>query len=484
MAFWILNQWASGPLDYATLGFIAWPGDVLEAAAAPDARWSTTPAGPETVTRYATGDDPSFIEPPDGRVLAYSSTDNAYVPTELVDVPAFGELDAIARPTAAGWPTSNYGASGSTLDQVFFGPGEHWTQLLAAELGGGAVTSYGSNGRRALDVAVTLLSGVPMSGQTNMVAAGRWPGTAARSGLVVHDAIGNDAMNQAAMNAASITVVAITGTAYLDYLRQHYRAALALMSTETRAEGHTHSATGGAGWQHAVAAPWASGGEFCYTTAAGDWVEYSVTPPQRGPLAGKVFVVLASDIPTGSAYAPVTISVDGGAASAAVTTHRAAYVGHNGAQVKGVVNAIPVTVPVDGAAHTVRIAHAGAAGAALPLDCVLIPSEDPNPILCMGLEHRLGTHPNGFDATDLALFTANIGKLTPVYKEVIAEFGNAVYVPSTVTPNGLYSGDQVHLNSRGNLQRKNDAAAVVRALKPRLDSRVAALRPDSDFTVL
>lgn len=401
--------------------------------------------------------------------------------------PVAESVDTLASqttPLAASWPIYNYGASYSTLNQAYFAAGEHWSELLAAEVGAGAVTSYGVNGRRALDVALTLLAGgTGMAGITGVIAAGAWPGTAARSGLIVFDGPGNDIMNQAAMNGASITVQAISGTTYLNYLKQTYRAILALMSTATRIENQSHTATSGT-WTHDSAAGWPSGGTTCFTTAVGAYAEYSVTPPQRGPLAGKVFVIVDGDIPTGSTYADCTTSVDGGAPSAAVTTHRVTYTGHNGTQVKGVINAIPVTVPVDGAAHTVRITHAGTAGHFLIVDAVLVPSEDPNPILCMGLEHQLGLHANGFDATDLALYIANELKVRVVYKEVVAEFGNAIYVPSTVTSNGLWSGDQIHLNSRGNLQRKNDAVAAVRTIKARLDSRVLAQQPDGDFAVI
>lgn len=387
------------------------------------------------------------------------------------------------QPNAASWPIYNYGASYSTLNQAFFTSGRHWTQLLASKVGAGTVTSYGVNGRRALDVACALLQGVGMSGITGIVSGSKWPGTSSRSGLVVHDAPGNDVMNQAAMNAGSITAVAIAGTDYLNYLKQHYRAALALMSSESRIENHSHTATSGT-WTHSSVGTWASGGDTCFTTANGAYAEYSVTPPQRGPLAGKVYVIVAGDIPTNTFYADVTTSVDGGSASAAQVTYRATYTGTNGTQVKGVVNAIPVTVPVDGAAHTVRITHAGTAGYYLIVDCILIPSEDPNPILCMGLEHPVVAHASALDSTDVAIYKANEIKVRAIYKEAVAEFPNAVYVPSTVTTNGLWSSDGLHLNDRGNLQRANDAEAAVRAIKPRLDNRVASLAPDADFGVV
>jgi|GEM_PF-3305646 len=79
MAFWILDQW-NDTIDYPTLGFIAEPDDILEADAAPDSRWSSTGSGPETVTRYGVGGDPSYVEPTDGHLLAWSAAENRYAP--------------------------------------------------------------------------------------------------------------------------------------------------------------------------------------------------------------------------------------------------------------------------------------------------------------------------------------------------------------------------------------------------------------------
>lgn len=398
--------------------------------------------------------------------------------------PIAAEVDTVI-PRAASWPLFLYGASYSTLGQAFFTAGRHWSQRLAERAVAGAVTSYGVNGRRALDVALTLLNGVPISGITGIVNSGKWPGTSARSGLVIHDALGNDVMAQAAMNGASVVVQAITGapgTTYLNYLKQTYRAALAFMSSESRLENHTHTATNGV-WTHSSAGAWASGGDICFTTNAGAWAEYAVTPAQHGPLAGVVWLILDGDIPVASTAADVSVSVDGGA-GVVHSTYRAAYTGHNGTQVKGYVNAVPIPIPVDGAAHTVRITHAGTEGHFMTLDCLVVPSTDPNPILCMGIELPPTVHGAALDAGDLVLYKANLIKVTATYRQVIAEFPNAVYVPSTMTANGLWSGDGLHPNDRGQEQRAADAWGAVRAIKPRLDSRVLAQLPDTDFGVI
>lgn len=101
MAFWILDQWAGGELDYSSLGFRATTNDVLEAVSAPDARWSSTGSGPETVDRYALGVDPSYVEPTDGHLLAWSDAQNRYVPTAPVTATDAGTAANIANVASA-----------------------------------------------------------------------------------------------------------------------------------------------------------------------------------------------------------------------------------------------------------------------------------------------------------------------------------------------------------------------------------------------
>lgn len=397
-----------------------------------------------------------------------------------------------APPYLTSWPIYAYGASYSTLDQAFHTAGAQWMQLLAGEAGGGAVTSYGVNGRRALDVAAALMNttgglvGITgPAGTAALVSGSTWPGTSNRSGLVVFDQLGNDAMNQAAHNTGSITVQAITGGlsgTYMSYLKQTWRAAFAFASSETRIENASHSATSGV-WTHDAVGSWASGGFTCFTTANGAWAEYSVTPPQQGPLAGKVWVIIAGDIASPNNWATLNWQVDGGATTS-VTTNRVTYVGFNGSTVRAAINAIPITLPVDGNAHTIRLTHTGIAGEFMIIDCVLVGSETPNPFLAMGCEHPLTTNAAAFDATDLTLFKQNMQLITPGYQSVVAEFANGIYVPSTITSNGVYSGDGLHPNDRGMQERKNDAMVALRTVLPRLRNRYLQQQADSGFAVI
>lgn len=129
MAFWILDQWDDGPLDYPTLGFVADPDDILEAAAAPDGRWSSTGAGPETVTRYTLGVDPSYVEPGDGHVLTWSDVDNTYVPTAADAVTA----NLLTNPTSDTFAASD----AATATQIATPGSEVATALGALVIDGG-----------------------------------------------------------------------------------------------------------------------------------------------------------------------------------------------------------------------------------------------------------------------------------------------------------------------------------------------------------
>lgn len=86
MAKWVFDQW-DNTMDYPTLGFVAEPGDILDAVYAPDARWSLNAdqGAAETVERYATGSGSTYVEPTDGFVLTYDAAQNKNVPKAPAD---------------------------------------------------------------------------------------------------------------------------------------------------------------------------------------------------------------------------------------------------------------------------------------------------------------------------------------------------------------------------------------------------------------
>lgn len=393
----------------------------------------------------------------------------------------------------SGWETHVYGNSYAAFNQAWYTTGEHWTQLLATALDGGTVTSYGQGGARVINYLGNLLNQAtfPNTGVTPP-ADSYWPGTTGRPGVLVLDGPFNDYGHYS--SAASSTPVAITtaNTRYIDGVKGMYRQVLALMSSETRIEqsAGTHSAAPAWGASQNVSTSYASGGggtgngSLSWTTVAGAYIDFaSVTPAQSGPLAGKVYICsLTLDPALGFNMSQIRVTIDP-AGAATQTTHTVneweQYTGSGNVNIAGL--CIAVDVPVDGSAHTIRVEQNGAGGDLMYVDCLLIPSTDPNPILFMdSFPPNTGT----WNAAQVATWKANYALLAPYLMDVVAEFPNAIWVPSTMTSNGMYSVDGFHPNDRGMHQRSNDAEIALRAALPRLRSRVLATEPDASFGVI
>jgi hypothetical protein len=390
-----------------------------------------------------------------------------------------------AKPDADSWPIYVYGNSYSILTGAgFFTAGGHYTQKVAESLGAGAVTSYGIAAKRILDVIAALQNEAPFPGLTTTpVAGGLWPGTTTRNGLVVLDSIINDIGHYPTMVGTPVpAALSSVNTRYLDSMTLAYRAALAYMSSESRVEQSASSATSGT-WTNNSPQAYASGTSLSFTTAAGAYKEYSVTPPQSGPLRGVVFVHGFTTDAAILVMAQQTISVDGVVQTTRTPSAWETYTGPSGSSVNIGTDCYPVTLPVDGNAHTIRLAHSGSGGQVMYLDCITIPSVSPNPIAVMGGEHTIAF--TGWSTAQRSVFHANAKALISLVKAVVAEFPNAFYVPSTITPNGLYSGDGLHPNDRGMAQRANDLqTAMTTAIRARLESRRLSNLADDDFPIV
>jgi hypothetical protein len=390
-------------------------------------------------------------------------------------------IDYLNQVNVSGVPIWVYGNSYAAFPSGWHTAGKHYTQKLATLLKAGTVTSYGVGGKRIIDVLSTLINGAGFQGCTGVIAAGKWTSTTARSGLLVLESLGNDIGHYPSMAAAVAqpAVISSANNQYLDGLKGAYRAALALMSSESRIEGNGHSATSGV-WTDTPNGS-SSNGAITFTTAAGAYREYSVTPPQSGPLAGKVFLLTyKTDTGTG-VMAQISYSVDGGAATNHTPTAWEKYIGHNTADVVLQGECIAISVPVDGAAHTIRFTHAGSAGQLFYLDALLIPSVDPNPIAVMEHSRYPVVNAGLWTQAQCNIFAGNGARVHAALKPVVAEFPNAIWVPSTMTANGLYSGDGLHPNDRGMDQRANDAARALSVLWPRYANRILAALPDNNF---
>jgi hypothetical protein len=397
------------------------------------------------------------------------------------------KLDATYSAHEAGlssWPTFVYGNSYGILAAGWFTSGGHYSQKVATALGGGSVTSYAISGKRILDVLSALVNEAAAPGlATAPVAGGKWPGTSSRNGLVILESLVNDIGHYPSMVGTALPAALPTAnTRYKDCLQVLYRTALALLSSESRVEQSTATYSGT--WTQNTATGYVSNGTLSFTSAAGAFIEYSVTPPQSGPLAGKVFVLGYTVDPAAGTMAQQTISVDGTAQVTRTPSGWEQYTGPGGGNVNVAWDVTAVQVPIDGAAHLVRIAHSGSAGQLLYSDCVIVPSTDPDPIIVPGAEHTL-TAPTLWNAAQRGAYHDNARVLIPLLQAVVAEFPNAVYVPSTMTTSGLYSGDGIHPNDRGMAQRANDILrGVSKSLRARLESRSLALQADNTFGVL
>lgn len=383
------------------------------------------------------------------------------------------------------WPTYVYGNSYGVLSAAYFTAGNHYTEQVAEDLNGGAVTSYAVAGKRILDVVSSMENQSPYPNLvTAAVAGGLWPGVSNRSGLVVLDSIMNDIGHYPSMAVSPVVpaVLSTVNTKYLDSMTLAYRHTLALATSETRIEQTARTATSGT-WTQDSASTYASGGSVSWTTQAGAYNEFSITPPQSGPMRGIVFVhgfIIDSSVGT---MAQQTISVDGVVQLTRTPTAWEQYVGPGGGQVNVGPDCFAVTIPVDGAAHPLRLAHSGAGGQFMYNNFISIPSIDPDPIAVMGGEHTIAY--TGWTSTQRSIFHGNAKAVIPKVQAVVAEFPHALYAPSTITADGLYSADGLHPNDRGMAQRANDLKTkMVDAIHARLESRRLSNLPDSDFSII
>lgn len=344
-----------------------------------------------------------------------------------------------------------------------------------------SLTTYGLGGRRIFDMAWNMVNEFNAPGTLAPVAGSKWPGEA-RKGLVIFDTM----MNDIAHGPTSGNVpTAISGTNYREGVKAAYRAALAMASMGSGIEQDAFIQPTDS-WTN-LPAGWYSGGSVYYTTTVGRRLTYSVTPPQRGPLAGKVFLLTytlgATTYPAGNAI--INVSVDGGSAVPFARFPWEEYTGHAASAITHIPTVIPVTVPIDGNAHTAMKTHAGSAGQFAHADRCIVPSETPSNILVLQSPAPVA-NAGGWTAAQVAIWKANAALLEADVQSVIAEFPNAYWVPTTMTANGLWSLDGIHYNDRGKLQRANDVLEFIktRQLRSTLASQAWAAQADSNFAIV
>lgn len=378
-------------------------------------------------------------------------------------------------------PLNLYGNSYGILAAGWFTAGSHYSQQAAAALNGGTVTSYAVSAERSMHAVISLVGTASTAKFAPVVAGAQWPGASSRPGLVVLDTLGNDIGHYPSMAADPVVPAVIASTNYTDSMRELYRAMLAVASSETRIEQTTATFVGS--WTQSSPSTEYSGGSIAFTTTVGDSIEFAtVTPPQSGPLAGKVFLGVAT---VNVATATYDVSIDGGAAVGQTVPIWESYTGDNGGNINTGYTVLPVTLPVDGAAHSVKFTHAGSGGQAMYADAIYVPSVTPPRIALMGMENPAKVAAGVFDQAGVDAWRFNMPLIKAEALAAVAEFPNAFYVPSTMTPNGLYSGDGLHPNDRGMAQRANDLRdSIDEELRAWLQNRALGEDPDGDFGII
>jgi hypothetical protein len=346
-------------------------------------------------------------------------------------------------------PILLYGNSYSLLSAPY-NFNEHYSVLASRAMGCGGVVSYGVSATRIFDVCGTMHNNSPLPALRPVVSGGRMNGN---KGLVVIEDAFNTIGHYPADNVGVVVPAALNQT-YRDTVKTHLRLAMAHACGGTRVEQTLATFTGT--WSStAVATAYASGGTLAYTTTAAAKVTYTnIKPPQFGPLAGKVFLVgfnLSSGVGT---MAAVQTQVDALAAVNVTVPQHDLYTGYAGASANVGFVCIPVDVPVDGAAHSVALIHNGTTDQYMYNDCLLIPPVEPNPIAVMGAETP--ANPVLWTQAQCDQWAANAVTLNADIKAVVAEFPNAVWVPSTVSQADLYTGDGIHLSQPAMNNRAKD----------------------------
>lgn len=367
-----------------------------------------------------------------------------------------------------------YGSSHAIVPTTY--ATDSYLTLTDQRLRMGTVTSYAQSGRRIFEAVGGAINSGAFPGMTAPVSGAGWP-SGTRKGVVVIDSLFNDIGHYA--DTGAVPVALPSDDNYVDGVVCAYRTLMALVSSASRVENQAFSAAS-AGWTAAGGAGY-SGTQVYHTSTTGAWLEYSIKPPQTGPLAGKVFL-LGYRIPTSSgALSPYSISVDGAVVNQEAPLPWESYVGHSGASVVIVPEMAQFPVPVDGAAHTVRVTHTGAGGFVY-VDALLVPSETPNPIFVMeSLVPKVGV----WTQPQIDVWKANKPRIEGAVRGVLTSFPNAYWVPSSITDNGLLASDGAHMNDRGMAQRTADLSrAIEGGLSAWLESRYLEALPDASFTII
>lgn len=327
----------------------------------------------------------------------------------------------------------------------------HYLAHTARRLGGLPVRSYARNGTRIVEAVGAMLLEAPLEGCRPPVPGAPWPGVAQRRGAVVVDTLFNDVGHYPDSSLHPVVPAPLEDERYVEGIAALTRAAIAVASSERRVP--VADATLAGEWSEARAL--GDGDPALLSEQPGARATFRLTAPTSGPLAGRVFLLGRSVAPEVGSLATMRVELDGHDTGGRVAPHPwEPYVGHTGDTVRGVVHCVGVPLPADGEPHELSLVHDGRLGEQAYVDAVLVPAARPGTVVVMGADTP--PRPVLWTAEQVETWTANHDRLAPRVREVVAEFPNARFAPSTLPRRGISGRDGIHPNPWGNRRRARD----------------------------
>lgn len=398
----------------------------------------------------------------DGDLLKYQASTRSLVRAETV---ADGQVpSSIMRDVEStfleGTPMFVYGSS-FTVDPGYRSTaGMEWHKLLRDRLKMPSATTYGVSGKSIADAAQRIIGGKGAAGAA-------W--TPGKKGLVVLDTYVNDVSMWSANGVANAyTAKTITG------ITNALRAALATLSAGPAGSTieDVASAVFTGAWTTFNSTN-SSGGSNKYTTTVGAKADFPVVP---FPATGYVHLLVSSTDPLTYTPATVEILVDDVVVKTVLGTSLQCSQATEGSPTAQATQPAAIKVTATPGNHKVTIRHAGLAGQFAFTDAVLIPAVSPPPIFVV--QDALPLAGGTYNQAAVNIMAVNKPQLDAIYATVLAEFANAIWVPTTLIPATDYAiVDKLHPNDRGMVRKTDELMVAIR-------TRLSTIRSDALYTTL
>lgn len=358
-----------------------------------------------------------------------------------------------------GVPMWVYGSSFTVEPPFLATAGTEFHKLAAARLRMGTVTSFGVNGKSIREAAKRVVGGMGVANA---------PWTPTRRGIGVIDTWVNDlAAYAAGPTPRAFTAKDISG------IRANLAAALCMMSSMTVLE-NTVGVKGGT-WAADGAATDRSGGNNSISASPGATMTWEgVVVPETH------FFFLGHTLePNSFAIAPIEVLVDGQVARTITASEQQCHALVEGGSVTTGNGAW--RIPCTPGTHTVAVRHAGAAATNMLVDAIVVPRPvaKRSPVFVLGDSLPRPVAAGAFYKTQgqVDILAANWPLLMAVYNDVLADFPNAYFVPSSLRAAEHYGADGLHPNDRGMGAKADELVAAI-------SNRLATRRPDNLYSVV